>query len=441
MALPRRSSAGAVFAASALAIVLAVCCFRCALDSGAAFVGVGRPMHVASQRQLGVSRRAVDKALKERIESVTKTGKLTDSMRLVAAAKVRQAQNGVQKSRPFSNELTAMIKGLTKRLKGTGLEAELPMLRVPEKVQNVAILYIASNRGLCGGYNSLTGKRVGERVEQLNAQGIAPKIVIVGTKAKRQIERRCDGMQYTITDKAFGFPDKLDSKFASEVGDTLRNMFLSGEVDKVEIVYAKFINLLTNTATLRSILPLSPTGIEDPQDEIFSLTTSGGKLSVEREKVKAAKAKDIENDVIFDQPPDVILNSMLPLYLNSQLLSLFYEAQASELSSRMNAMKAASDNAIDIAKALTIVYNKKRQAAITQEILEICNGAAAVEEGDAKGVQPLGLFDSVETISDDFLSDMDSGSATDDNIVDFSEKYPQEWLADIDQIGGEAMAD
>merc|ERR1712050_582340 len=116
--------------------------------------------------------------------------------------------------------------------------------------------------------------------------------------------------------------------------------------------------------TPRTILPLSATGIEDPQDETFKMTSEDGKLKVEKEKVKATKAKDIEPDVIFDQPPETILNSMLPLYLNSQLLSILFDASASELSSRMTAMKAATDNANELVGALTTIFNKKRQAYI-----------------------------------------------------------------------------
>merc|ERR1711920_1097335 len=97
--------------------------------------------------------------MRERIASVQKTAKVTDAMRLIAAAKVRRAQNGLEKSRPFSEELQGMIKGLVKKLKGTGLEQELPMLRVPEKVRNVGLLLFTSNRGLCGGYNSFVLKR------------------------------------------------------------------------------------------------------------------------------------------------------------------------------------------------------------------------------------------------------------------------------------------
>merc|ERR1711862_722647 len=140
-------------------------------------------------------------------------------------------------------------------------------------------------------------------------------------------------------------------------------------------------------------------GIEDPDDETFTMTSEDGKLKVEKEKKKSPKAKEIEPDVIFDQPPEAILNSMLPLYLNSQILSLLFDAQASELAARMTAMKAATDNADELVKELTQVFNKKRQAAITQEISA---GAMALEDTDRPEGPPLGTFDNEETIEADF---------------------------------------
>nr|AAW79296.1 chloroplast ATP synthase gamma subunit [Heterocapsa triquetra] len=372
------------------------------------FVGGSKP--AVSQRQL-VQRQAVDKAMKERITSVQKTGKLTDAMRLVAAAKVRRAQDGVAKSRPFSDELQGMIKGLVKKLKGSGLEAELPMLRVPDKVKNVGILMVTANRGLCGAYNTFVIKRALARTRQLNAQGITPKLVVIGKKGVQGIKGRFGGaippVQYNYTGTFFDMPDTITAKAASTIGDEVRNLFLSGEVDKVEVIYGKFYNLLKNEATVRSMLPLSATGIEDPQDETFTMTTEDGQLKVEKEKVKAAKAKDIENDVIFDQEPAVILNSMLPLYLNSQLLSLLFDAQASELSSRMTAMKAATDNAAELAAKLTLLFNKKRQAAITQEICEIAAGAMCLESTKSISGAPLGVFDNEDTVGDDFLVELE----------------------------------
>merc|ERR1712137_1004230 len=222
------------------------------------------------------------------------------------------------------------------------------------------------------------------------------------------------GAKYNYTGQFFSMPDTVTAKASSEISEALRNLFLSGEVDKVEVIYGKFFNLIKNEPQVRSMLPLTPTGIEDPEDETFALTSEDGKLKVEKEKVDKVKAKQIESDVIFDQPPATILNSMLPLYLNSQILSALYDGQASELSSRMTAMKAATDNANDLAKSLTLVFNKKRQAAITQEISEICAGAACLEDGDATWGPNFGVIDSEETVLPDFLQEIEEGSITDE---------------------------
>lgn len=224
-------------------------------------------------------------------------------------------------------------------------------------------------------------------------------------------------MKYNYTMKEgvtyFRMADDLNAKYSSEIADAARNLFVSGEVDKVEIVYTKFINLLASESALKTLLPLTPTGIEDPEDETFRLTTVDGKLSVEKTKVAAPKAKEIENDVIFDQPPETILNSMLPLYLNSQLLNILYESQASELGSRMNAMKTATDNAGEIGKKLLLIFNKKRQAYITQEICEISSGAMATESSGSEVDKLMDVDDTPEAVTEEFLEDIEFGNTPD----------------------------
>merc|ERR1711948_16814 len=219
------------------------------------------------------------------------------------------------------------------------------------------------------------------------------------------LKNRLVTVEINATDKFFRMPDTITAASANEIGQEVSSLFLSGEVDKVELVYGKFINLLKSDPTIRTVLPLTPTGIEDPEDETFRMTSDDGKFTAVKEK---------EPDVIFDQPPGVILNSMLPLYLNSQLLSLLFDAQASELSSRMTAMKAATDNANDLEKRLTIVYNKKRQAAITQEICEISAGAMAMEAKEDASGPPLGIFDNEDTVMDDFMQELEDGSIPDE---------------------------
>merc|ERR1711972_1236532 len=320
------------------------------------------------------------------------------------------------------------IKGLVKKLKGGGLEQELPMLRVPEKVTNVGILMVTANRGLCGAYNSFVIKRTRARVEALNKEGIIPKLFIVGKKGVGSLNTRLKESKLNYTGTFFDMPDTITAKVANDISESMRNYFLSGEVDKIEMVYMRFINLLASEPAVKTLLPLSPLGIEDPDDEAFKLTTEDGKLKVEKEKVKKAKAKDIEPDVIFDQPPATIINNMLPLYLNSLLISLLYDAQASELSSRMNAMKAATDNAEELAASLTLKMNKERQAGITAEIPEISSGAAAVDEqGDKSFGAALGAFDNEDTVEEDFMKEIESGSIPDspdapEDVYDIEER-------------------
>jgi F-type H+-transporting ATPase subunit gamma len=145
----------------------------------------------------------------------------------------------------------------------------------------------------------------------------------------------------------------------------------------VEIVYTKFINLVSSSPVVQTLLPLDPQGIADPEDEIFRLITRDGQLGVEIGSVDNSQPA-LQSDLVFEQSPEQLLNALLPLYLENQLLRSLQEAAAIELASRMTAMNNASDHAKALAKTLTLDYNKARQAAITQEILEVVGGAAAM---------------------------------------------------------------
>lgn len=425
----------AAVAVGAACAVLSACFQQLSFvgNSKAVPVSVGlAPGSVVSQRPAGTSRNAVDILLKQRINAVKKTSKVTDAMRLIAASKVRKAQDGVEQTRPFSMELQGMIKGIVKKLKGTGLEAELPMLRVAENVKSIAIVTVTSSRGLCGAYNSFVMKKLGRRVKALNEQGVAPKVLFIGKKGRKMQGRRLAGTEYQeIKEYQFDMPDNLDAAFSNSIGEAISAIFLGGEVDKVEILYAKFINLLKNIPTVRTLLPLSPVGIEDPEDETFTMTSVDGKLSVDKKKAGKVAAKEIENDVIFDQAPEAILNSMLPLYLNSVILNLLYEAQASELGSRMVAMKAATDNAREVAKKLEVIYNRKRQAAITAEIAEISAAASAVDEMLGKGnVKDLSVMDTDESVTEEFLNEIEAGDTPEKPQFAW-DKYPRDWWENV----------
>ena len=155
-------------------------------------------------------------------------------------------------------------------------------------------------------------------------------------------------------------------------------LFLSESVDRVELVYTKFISLVSNRPVTQTLLPLDPQGLEAKDDEIFRLTSRDGRLAVERSDAPASEVSEFPKDMLFEQDPAQILDALLPLYLNNQILRALQESAASELASRMTAMNSASDNAKELMKSLTLSYNKARQAAITQEILEVVGGAEAL---------------------------------------------------------------
>ena len=155
------------------------------------------------------------------------------------------------------------------------------------------------------------------------------------------------------------------------------SLFLAEEVDKVELIYTKFVSLIASKPVIQTLLPLSTQGLEVKDDEIFRLTTKGGEFQVEREAV-TSEVESYSKDTIFEQDPVQILDALLPLYLNNQILRALQEAAASELAARMTAMNNASDNASELMKTLTLSYNKARQAAITQELSEVVAGANAL---------------------------------------------------------------
>jgi F-type H+-transporting ATPase subunit gamma len=308
------------------------------------------------------------KAIRDRIKSVKNTKKITEAMRLVAAAKVRRAQEQVTATRPFADRLAQVLYGLQSRLQFE--EADLPLLKKRD-VQTVGLLIVSGDRGLCGGYNANVIKRAEIRIKELQAEGLDYKLVIVGRKANQYFSRR----EQPIS-KAFTNLEQVPTAAeASQIADELLSLFLSDSVDRVELIYTKFVSLISSRPVTQTLLPLDPQGLEAADDEIFRLTTRGGDFQVERQKVEAAPQTPLPQDMIFEQDPVQILDALLPLYLNNQLLRALQESAASELASRMTAMNNASDNAKQLITTLSLSYNKARQASITQEILEVVAGA------------------------------------------------------------------
>ena len=310
------------------------------------------------------------KAIRDRIKSIKNTKKITEAMRLVAAAKVRRAQEQVIATRPFADRLAQVLYGLAERLQFESVD--LPLLKERE-IKTVGLLVISGNRGLCGSYNTNIIKRAETRARELTEQGIDYKYILVGRKAIQYFQRREVPILNTYDN-----PEKIPTaENASALSDEMLADFLSGSIDRVELIYTKFISLISSKPVVQTLLPLDPQGLEVHDDEIFRLTTKGGELEVLREKV-AVPTQSLPRDMIFEQDPTQILEALLPLFLTNQLLRAWQESSASELASRMTAMSNASDNASELAGTLTLSYNKARQAAITQELLEVVGGANAL---------------------------------------------------------------
>jgi len=309
-------------------------------------------------------------AIRDRIKTVKNTGKITSAMKLVAAAKVRRAQDAVIATRPFSETLQSVFGGLVTRMGGD--TADIPLLTQRE-VKKVTLVCITGDRGLCGGYNSFMIKKTEARYLELTGQGIDVDMVLIGKKGETYFQRR----QYPIR-AIFPCGQNPNSKEALKISEELLNTYLSGETDAIELLYTKFVSLIASTPSVRTLVPFSASEITEKGDEVFQLTSESGDFGVERTELDAAEPQDFPNDMIFEQDPTQIINSILPLYLNGQILRTLQESVASELAARMQSMQSASDNAKALAKDLSMEYNRARQAAVTQEILEIVSGASAL---------------------------------------------------------------
>merc|ERR1712151_851787 len=225
-----------------------------------------------------------------------------------------------------------------------------------------------------GGYNAFIIRKTENRFKELKEQGIDVDMVVIGKKAVSYFERR----NYPIR-KTFDCGQNPNAKMALAISEELLNTFLAGETDAIELLYTKFVSLIASTPSVRTLVPFAASDITKKGDEVFQLTSSSGEFGVERKELDVAEPQDFPNDMIFEQDPVQIVNSILPLYLNGQILRTLQESVASELAARMQSMQSASDNAAELAKQLSLQYNRARQASVTQEILEIVSGAVALD--------------------------------------------------------------
>merc|ERR1711939_622932 len=282
--------------------------------------------------------------------------------------------------RPFAKNLVKVLYGVNQCLQDEDVDSPLTNIRY---VKSVLMVVITGDRGLCGGYNNYVIKKAVARIQELNDQGVKCKVLNVGSKGATYFKRRAD--KYKLS-KQFALGGAPTTKEAQALADEIFSEFVSAQVDKVELLFTKFVSLINSEPTIQTLLPMARSGelcdingncVDFAEDEVFRLTTTDGKMSVTRDKIEV-NTSQLDGSLIFEQGPSQILDALLPLYMNSTVLRSLQESLASELAARMNAMNSASDNAQALRKTLSLIYNRQRQAAITSQLIEIVSGASAV---------------------------------------------------------------
>jgi len=302
------------------------------------------------------------KHIKTRIKSVQNTQKITQAMKMVAAAKVKKAENQVKASRPFSNELARAFTKLIAakpeidKEKVTSLNPldNYPELLKQRKLETVGLMVITSDKGLAGAYNSNVVRKAVSRVREILREGLNVKLFIVGTKGIQSLKKHNIETLKTYTK----LPAIPTPGGCAVIAEDLAESYVNKEIDKIEIITTHFKSTLAYQVQLWQLLPVV--------------------IAPEKEEEEAESHK-IEPEMLFEPNIETVLQRIVPLYFTNRIFQAMTEASASELAARMQAMSAATNNARDMIKILTIDYNKARQASITQELLEVVSGAEALE--------------------------------------------------------------
>ena len=289
---------------------------------------------------------------RRRIRSVKSTKKITRAMELIAASRIVKAQQRVNAAKPYSSQITRVISALASQA-----TIDHPLLQEQNDEKRAAVLLITSDRGLAGGYNANAIKTAAQLEELLRNEGKTPVPYLVGRKAVGYYKFRNRDVEKSWT----GFSEQPTYEDAREVADTLIEAFLrteeEGGVGEIHLVHTEYVSALTQRAVANRILPLVVEESDEapPDDFVLQLYE-------------------------FEPDPAALLDALLPRYVQTRVYAAMLEAAASESASRRRAMKAATDNADELIKALTRAANSARQAEITQEISEIVGGAAALTD-------------------------------------------------------------
>ena len=287
------------------------------------------------------------KEIRIRIASVESTQKITGAMKMVSAAKLRRAQNAIISLRPYSNKLNEILQNLSSSAESM---ADMPLFTARD-IENVVLVVISSNRGLCGSFNSNVVKEARHLIEEKYAKQAAAgklKIICLGKKAKEQLAKNYDVIQ--CNEALIDTPVFND---VAQIAQYLMDGYANKTIDKVDIIYNRFINPATQKLVVENYLPVQQLG-DDTQKKLLN------------------------NDYIFEPSKEEILEELIPKIMKLQLYKTLIDSIASEHGARMTAMHKATDNATEILKDLRLKYNNARQSAITNELIEIVSGAEAL---------------------------------------------------------------
>ena len=287
---------------------------------------------------------AVGKEIRDQITSVKSTQKITKAMEMVAASKMRKAQDRMLAARPYAQKIRAVVAHIAR----ANLEYKHPFT-IEREVKRVGYIVISSDRGLCGGLNMNVFRKTLTEMADWDAKGVEIDIATIGSKALAYF-RRAGG---NVVSEASNYGDQPDLSDLLGAITTMLNAYEVGNIDLLYVVSNEFVNTMTQSANAVQLLPIETTEIAS--EEVPALF-----------------------DYVYEPEAKPILDTVLKRYIESQIYQAVVENVACEQSARMVAMKSASDNAGDLIGELELVYNKARQAAITQEISEIVSGAAAV---------------------------------------------------------------
>ena len=287
-----------------------------------------------------------------RMRSVKNIQQITKAMKMVAAARLRRAQEKAASTRPFADKIEKLLLTVVsdKSVLSDVSEKDAPLL-AQRPVRKTGFIVVAADKGLAGSYNSnLLKHAVAEIAETENYY-----LITVGRKAKEFFQHR----GYDVAKDIFGLSDKPNFEYAEQIAKAAVDAFKSGEVDEVKLISTRFKSALSYTPETLNLLPVQPPAAEGQ---------GKGEAGAEA------------GDVLFESPAEGMLAQLLPYYVNTKIYAALMQSAASELGARMTAMSSATDNASDLLRSLELSYNKARQAGITREINEIVGGAEALQQ-------------------------------------------------------------